>query len=186
MSKRTLIFVLGAVGVLGVGGCQSTPRAGGYAVSMHPTPRPEPRETPLHRIADPTRVAVIVSPISQDTNGDGFGDRISVSALLFGPSGPDPVFSTGAFVFELVQSAEAQGQGDIIKSWTIEATAVAQAEGPTMFGLPGYRFELDLGQDAWGLQPASANLLTGFLPSSGGPSVMPRQDRRLVRVGPVG
>lgn len=186
MAGRSLVLVCCALGLIAMCGCQSTRHPDGYAVSSNPTPRPKPRTTSLARIPAPTRVAVIVSSVSQDTNGDGYGDRVSVSALLFGSNGPDPVFSSGTFVFELVQAGEGEQPTEIIKSWMFDASAVRKAEGPTMFGLPGYRFELDLGEAAVGMQPASANLLTGFSPANGGPAVMPRQDRRLVRVGPVG
>ena len=186
MAGRSLVLVCCALGLISTCGCQSTSQPAGYAVSSNPTPRPKPRTTSLDRIPVPTRVAVIVSSVSQDTNGDGYGDRVSVSALLFGSNSPDPVFSSGTFIFELVQPAEGEQPTEIIKSWVFDAQAVRKAEGPTMFGLPGYRFELDLGQVAVGMEPASANLLTGFSPTNGGPAVMPTQDRRLVRVGPVG
>jgi len=186
MAVRVLAMMLCTAGLAAMCGCQATRRPDGYAVSQHRTPRPKPRRTSLSRVSAPTRVAVIVSSVSQDTDGDGFGDRVSVSALLFGPDGPDPVFSNGSFEFELVHGGSGEQPTQIIKSWTIDAQAVRRAEGPTMFGLPGYRFELDLGPAASRMQSASANLLTGFRPTSGAPAVLPRQDRRLIRVGPVG
>ncbi|MCH2135107.1 MAG: hypothetical protein MK101_00835 [Phycisphaerales bacterium] len=138
------------------------------------------------RIDKPTRVAVIVSSTTRDTDGDGYGDHVDVSALLFGDQGPDPVFSNGEFAFELIRLDPERHATETIGTWVFADEAVRAAEGPTMFGLPGYRFELNLGEAARGMQPAAANLLTGFRPASGGPAIMPTEDRRMVRVGPVG
>lgn len=167
-------------------GCQGTRRPDGYAVKARPVPRPEPRRTALVRISDPTRVAVIVSSTTRDTDGDGFGDHVDVSALLFGDHGPDPVYSTGEFAFELVRLDPDDHSRETIGTWIFGPEAVRKAEGPTMFGLPGYKFQLDLGEAARGMQPAAANLLTGFRSGAGGPFIVPAEDRRMVRVGPVG
>ena len=168
-------------------GCQAERgSAGGYQSSVRAGPRVTPRTTQLQRIETPSRLAVIVSSTTQDTDGDGFGDRVDVSALLFGNGSADAVFSNGAFLFELIPVNANGTVGPPLGSWTFKPEAVRRAEGPTMFGLPGYRFELDLGKDARSLQHGSANLLAAFKPASGGPLVVPSQDQRLVRVGPVG
>jgi hypothetical protein len=167
-------------------GCAGERRAGGYMDSVRAAPRLTPRTTRLQRIETPTRLAVIVASTTQDTDGDGFGDRVEVSALLFGNASADAVFSNGAFMFELVPVESNGTTGPPLGAWTFEPDAVRRAEGPTMFGLPGYRFNLDLGKNAGSMQHGSANLLSVFKPASGGPLVVPTQDQRLVRIGPVG
>ncbi len=185
MITRVLVLAL----VPALVSCQmdsGTRRPDGYAADRRPIPRPEPVTTSLKRVDAPTRVAVIVSSVTRDTNADGFGDRVEVSALLFDDNSPDPVFADGTFAFELVEVEADGGDGSPLGTWVFGPDAGRKAEGPTMFGLPGYRFELDLGEAAKGMQPASANLLTGFQPANGAPAIMPTQDQRLVRVGPVG
>ena len=172
-----------------LGGCAAEPamrRPDGYATSRGPSSRPTPRATSLERVDAPSRVAVIVSSTTRDTNADGFGDCVEVSALLFGDGGPDPVFADGEFLFELVRVPVDGVAGETLGTWVFTPAQVRRAEGPTMFGLPGYRFDLNLGVDAVNMQPGSANLLTGFRPASGGKAIVPTQDQRLVRVGPVG
>lgn len=135
----------------------------------------------------PNRMALIVGPKAEDIEGDGQADLISVSVILFKEPRPEPVIITGTFEFEAVPLKQNDSTSMPPLKWRFDEAQTHAAEGPTMFGFPGYRFRLDVRQVRQGRLPSQVvNIKAMFHPSSGGPPIHCVPDQRLVRVGENG
>ena len=135
----------------------------------------------------PNRMALIVAPKAEDIEGDGKADLINVSVVLFSEPRPEPVIVPGTFEFEAVPlHTDSKSDVSILK-WRFNQDQTGAAEGPTMFGFPGYRFQLDVRKIGDGPMPAKVvNIEATFQPAAGGPPVKCVPDQRLVRLGNTG
>ena len=145
-------------------------------------PRPEPTVLKVLRDVNPNRMTLIVGPKAEDVEGDGQADLISVSVVMFSEPRPEPVIVPGSFRFEAVPM-EGSGIKDLKLEWQFDVAQSIRAEGPTMFGLPGYRFTLDVRNQARSLPSMVVNIIGHFYPADGGTPVTCRPDQRLVRLG---
>ena len=180
--SRILIVLLVAFAASTVG-CEEANKT---SRRRYTPPRPEPTVMKVLRDARPNRMALIVAPKAEDIEGDGQADLISVSVVLFDEPRPEPVIVPGIFTFEAVplQADAAVGKK---MTWEFNEDQTRAAEGPTMFGFPGYRFQLDVRTLRQGPMPANVvNIEAVFQPSSGGPPVKCVPDQRLVRLGNTG
>ena len=134
------------------------------------------------RDVNPNRMTLIVGPKGEDVEGDGQADLISVSVVLFDEPRPEPVIIPGSFRFEAIPMG-GSGIKNLNLEWQFDAAQASRAEGPTMFGLPGYRFKLDVRKQARSLPPMVVNIIGHFYPADGGTPVTCRPDQRLVRLG---
>ena len=150
-------------------------------------PRPEPTVMKVLRDANPNRMALIVAPKAEDIEGDGQADLINVSVVLFDEPRPEPVIVPGVFRFEAVPLKDEESTDLPRMIWEFNETQTRAAEGPTMFGFPGYRFQLDVRSLGRGPIPARVvNIEAIFQPASGGAPVKCLPDQRLVRLGNTG
>ena len=134
------------------------------------------------RDANPNRMTLIVGPKAEDVEGDGQADLISVSVVLFDEPRPEPVIIPGSFRFEAIPM-EGSEIKDLKLEWRFDVAQSTRAEGPTMFGLPGYRFTLDVRKQARSLPAMVVNIIGHFQPADGGTPITCRPDQRLVRLG---
>ncbi|MEE2908341.1 MAG: hypothetical protein VX527_11000 [Planctomycetota bacterium] len=150
-------------------------------------PRPEPKIMKVLRDVRPNRMALIVAPKAEDIEGDGQADLINVSVVLFSEPRPEPVIVPGTFEFEAVPLKNDDKPGTLKMKWQFNQDQTQAAEGPTMFGFPGYRFQLDVRKIQQGPMPAKVvNIEATFQPATGGPPINCIPDQRLVRLGNTG
>ena len=96
----TMFKVMGmqALVTIAILGCSAAPQSHRAVEIPMPDPVPAPK-TPAD--APVNRMTLLVSPSSDDTDGNGFPDVIHVTSSLFSFPHPAPVAAEGTFVFEL-------------------------------------------------------------------------------------
>jgi hypothetical protein len=176
-----MLVALGAVMCLG--GCESLM---GPAPEPPPKPRqsfrPKPKTVQLRRSDHADRLVIMVGANPRDADADGYPDLLDVTAMLFEGQAGDPVFVEGRFEFELEPVDE--GMPRPWRLWRIGEAASAAGGGPTLFGLPGYAFTLDLRHNGGDrMPPIAANLTGKFIPASGAATVGCVPDQRVVQLG---
>ncbi|MCH2132656.1 MAG: hypothetical protein MK116_02790 [Phycisphaerales bacterium] len=178
---RSLALAVALSAVTVLVGCEETQRTTPRRLTP---PRPKPEIMKVIRDARPNRMTLIVGPKAEDVEGDGQADIISVSVVLFAEPRPEPVIVPGEFVFEAIPMTRDEGGSFPPMIWRFTSAEVQASEGPTMFGLPGYRFKLDV-RDVRNepLPSLVVNIRGWFQPADGGPPVSCRPDQRLVRLG---
>ncbi|MCH2153836.1 MAG: hypothetical protein MK089_10900 [Phycisphaerales bacterium] len=175
---RTLVVVMLAVASSGILGCENSQRS---SRRLSP-PRPEATVMKVLRDVNPNRMTLTVAPKAEDVEGDGQADLIKVSVVMFDEPRPEPVIVPGSFRFEAVPMEGSEVE-NLTLQWEFDSAEASRAEGPTMFGLPGYRFTLDVRSQARDLPPMVVNIIGHFYPANGGTPVTCRPDQRLVRLG---
>lgn len=166
-TKVSSAFAMVAVCV--VGGCVQTQTDG------KPKPRPLP---PAPKNAVVAQVQVFPGQWA-DTDSNGYGDSLIVTAYLWSDSYQLPVTAAGTFEFVL----EAAG-GKQLGAWTIEPAAAAAATRQAAAG-PAYVFELSLlerGGDV--VQVRTADLRGTFTPEEGRPLRARSVTMRVGKLGP--
>ena len=170
--------------LISLAGCQ-TPSRETPQRRLSP-PRPEPTVMKVLRDVRPNRMTLVVGPKADDIEGDGAPDLISVAVVLFDEPRPEPVITSGTFFFEATPIAATTAANSAAEpmGWSFSPEEVRKAEAPTMFGLPGYRFQLNISEGGGSAPPSGVYNISGrFQPQDGGSPVVCRPDQRLVRLG---
>lgn len=164
-----------------IGGCESLL---GPPPPPKPRPsfRPEPKTVQLRRTDRADRMVIMVGANPRDADADGYPDLLDVTAMLFEGRAGDPVLVPGCFEFELEPLDDAVPRP--WRVWRIGEPASAAGAGPTLFGLPGYAFTLDLRQNGGDrMPPIAANVTGRFVPASGARTIGCEPGQRVVQLG---
>ena len=90
-------------------GCESAPAR--RRATQIPTPEPIPAPA-VPAGAQANRMTLLVSPNTEDSNGNGFPDVVHVTSSLFSHPYPTPLQANGTFVFELYAVGDGQQASD--------------------------------------------------------------------------
>ena len=151
MSMSTFIWTIRSavvVAALGVctavpAGCQTT-RTTGFYRPLPPKPRPLQPAPPDAR-AD--ALVLNVSPVPQDTDGNGYPDLIDVTAHLFDRRYPPAIYQDGAFIFAMFAPGDVSRPGaEALHEWRIDDEQLRKTRGRSAFG-QCYRFRLSMLDD---------------------------------------
>lgn len=160
--------------------CQTTVISSSSGRPMPPPPRAAP---PTPDSAVPQRMMLVVAPICDDTDGNGFPDLIKVEAALFAPPYPTAMEARGAFVFSLYRKGSPRSAPPLAE-WRFDDETVTAAQARTIYGVC-YRLSLSL-LDALGtdrLPPMPTDLRGRYEPSAGGTPVRSSDELRPVQIG---
>jgi hypothetical protein len=90
-------------------GCESAPTRRRATQIPNPEPVPAPA---VPAGAQANRMTLLVSPNTEDSNGNGFPDVVHVTSSLFSHPYPTPIQADGTFVFELYAVGDGQQAND--------------------------------------------------------------------------
>ncbi|MCA9286627.1 MAG: hypothetical protein KDA22_15495 [Phycisphaerales bacterium] len=151
-------------------GCETTVERPTNGRPLPPDPRPAPVVPEGVR---PNAMAVmLVGPKPADTNGNGFPDLIVIDVLLFAEPYPTPLWSDGAFVFQVYPMGMSSNP-DIqpLAQWRIEGPALLASRTQSLAGA-SYRFGLSLLESGTDVLPVPAiDLVSRFEPAADGPAI---------------
>jgi len=136
--------------------------------TVRPLP-PEPRSAPVTPAGvKADRMVFAVGSKPEDTDGNGYPDRIDATVMLFAQRYPTPMFVDGTFEFTLYASGQANNATlPPIAQWIMSGEAVERAKHSTTIG-PQYRFALSLRESGTDQLPlALADLSCTFIPAHG-------------------
>lgn len=166
-SRRAAAYALAFTLCMLIAGCATETRTTttNTARPLPPEPQPAP-VTPAN--AHASRMVFAVGSKPDDTDGNGYPDRIDATVMLFAQRYPTPMFVDGTFEFTLHASGQTtNADAPSLAQWTVSGEAIEKTKARTTIG-PQYRFTLsllDAGTDRYPL--ALADLTCTFIPADG-------------------
>ena len=173
-------FAMAAV-LLVAAGCRTESVVTSDGRPMPPDPRPAPM-APAG--LQPNRMTLLSMQKAEDSDGNGYPDRIHATAALFAVPHEMAVEADGAFVLTLFRQGEAHvTDARPLGEWRFENERLYQIRTRTLYGV-AYPLQislLDHGSDR--LPPIMADLRGRYEPAGGGETVYSSDEIRPVQIG---
>jgi hypothetical protein len=121
---------------------------------------------------------------AEDSDGNGYPDRIHATAALFAVPHEMAIEANGAFVLTLFERGDVHNpEAEPIGEWRFEGEQLVDARRSTLYGV-AYQLQLnllDLGTDR--LPPMIGDLRGRYEPADGGPAIETSDELRPVQIG---
>lgn len=143
LSNHTTCFLGLCAGFLALAmvACESSPASRRSVQIPLPEPVPAP-QVPVGATAN--RMTLLVSPSTEDSDGNGFPDIVHVTSSLFSHPHPTPMQAQGTFVFELHAIGQSQQMnGEPLAVWRRGPQQNAEVQTMALYGRC-YPFSLSL------------------------------------------
>mgnify|MGYP001807220513 CR=1 FL=1 len=139
--RRVSSVLASMILMLGVAGCETRPKPR-RAVQI-PMPEPIPAPT-VPAGAQANRMTLLVSPNTEDSDGNGFPDVVHVTSSLFSHPYPTPLAADGTFVFELhAVHEDQQNNAEPLAVWRRGPQENSEVKTTALYGIC-YPFSLSL------------------------------------------
>lgn len=148
LSNHTTCFLGLCAGFLALAmvACESSPASRRSVQIPLPEPVPAP-QVPVGATAN--RMTLLVSPSTEDSDGNGFPDIVHVTSSLFSHPHPTPMQAQGTFVFELHAIGQSQQMnGEPLAVWRRGPQQNAEVQTMALYGRC-YPFSLSLEERRW-------------------------------------